>query len=115
MLRGLPSHTSRVPDPSGGIRRDAGGKENAMRSTVIAIALALVTAPAEAQEAIPAATVAAIKDATVFIRTKIESQMVGPAMSGSGFLIRTEGTTGYIITNAHVIIPPSGRQMFRKR
>jgi len=86
-----------------------------MRSTVIAIALALVTAPAEAQEAIPAATVAAIKDATVFIRTKIESQMVGPAMSGSGFLIRTEGTTGYIITNAHVIIPPSGRQMFRKR
>jgi regulation of enolase protein 1 (concanavalin A-like superfamily) len=27
-------------------------------------------------------------------------------MSGSGFLIRADGTTGYVVTNAHVVTPP---------
>jgi uncharacterized protein (TIGR03067 family) len=53
-------------------------------------------------DAIPRATLQAIKSATVFI--KVEA---GPfAGSGSGFVILTEGQSGYAVTNDHVVTPP---------
>ena len=60
-------------------------------------------------------TVALIKEATTFIRTNIDSEQEGATMSGSGFLIRAEGTTGYVVTNAHVITLPHGREVFSTR
>jgi regulation of enolase protein 1 (concanavalin A-like superfamily) len=86
-----------------------------MRPPPFIIALALVSATARAQEAMPVKTVATIKDATTFIRTDIDSDIDGPVMSGTGFVIRTEGTTAYIVTNAHVITPPRGEKMFATR
>ena len=86
-----------------------------MRPLPIAIAFALVSTVAGAQEAMPVETVAAIKEATTFIRTNVDSEPDGPTMSGSGFVIRAEGTTGYIVTNAHVITPPAGRELFATR
>ena len=48
----------------------------------------------------PADTVKRIKDAAVFIKVKAGDEGGG---SGSGFVIRTEGTTALIATNHHVI------------
>ncbi len=43
-----------------------------------------------------------LKAATVFIKVT-----AGPLRgSGSGFLIQTDGTTGYLVTNEHVVTPP---------
>jgi regulation of enolase protein 1 (concanavalin A-like superfamily) len=86
-----------------------------MRALPIVLLIALGSTAVRAQEAIPVATVAVIKDATTFIRTSIDSEPDGPTISGSGFLIRTEGTTGYIVTNAHVITLPRGRELFSTR
>ena len=86
-----------------------------MRPLAIAFMICLVSTLADAQEAMNAATVTEIKQATVFIRTAVESEQDGSAMSGSGFLIRAEGSTGYIVTNAHVITPPRGQELFSSR
>jgi S1-C subfamily serine protease/regulation of enolase protein 1 (concanavalin A-like superfamily) len=83
-----------------------------MRPLPFITALAFVSTAARAQEAMPVKTVATIKDATTFIRTDIDSDIDGPVMSGTGFVIRTEGTTAYIVTNAHVITPPRGEKIF---
>ncbi len=73
------------------------------------IALAAVASTvARAQEAMPIKTVALVKEATVYIRTAADHDGNGPAMSGSGFVIRVEGTTGYVVTNAHVVTPSRG-------
>src|SRR5207253_665786 len=58
---------------------------------------------------IPAATLQAIKDATVFIKTKAGAFEA----TGSGFLMMAEGKIGYVVTNNHVIAPPDelGRQL----
>src|SRR5258708_4313425 len=50
---------------------------------VIALAVALVPPAAKAQDAMPVKTVAAIKEATTFIRTDVDSDVDGPVMSGS--------------------------------
>jgi regulation of enolase protein 1 (concanavalin A-like superfamily) len=70
---------------------------------VIALVL-LWTVSAGAQEALPLPAVAAIKDATVMITTEDDD---GVLASGSGFLIRVEGQTGYVATNHHVIEGPA--------
>jgi S1-C subfamily serine protease len=44
-----------------------------------------------------------IKSATVFI--KVDAGAMGG--SGSGFLIKSEGNSGYVVTNHHVITPPA--------
>jgi S1-C subfamily serine protease len=44
-----------------------------------------------------------IKCATVFVRVEVANT----GGSGSGFLIKTDGNTGYIVTNHHVITPPT--------
>jgi S1-C subfamily serine protease len=49
----------------------------------------------------PGRTLEELKAATVFIKVAL-----GPLhATGSGFLIRSEGNTGYVVTNAHVIDP----------
>jgi S1-C subfamily serine protease len=52
---------------------------------------------------IPLKTLTAIKNATVFI--KIEAGRL--AASGSGFLMRVEGDSALVVTNHHVVTPPS--------
>ncbi|MBI1918018.1 MAG: trypsin-like peptidase domain-containing protein [Planctomycetes bacterium] len=55
----------------------------------------------QADQAIPLKTLNELKGATVFIRVK-----AGPlSSSGSGFLVRVDGETGYLVTNHHVITP----------
>jgi S1-C subfamily serine protease len=86
-----------------------------MRTLPIVIALGFGAAAARAQDAMPLTTVMMMKEATTFIRTNVDSEVDGPAMSGSGFVIRTEGTTSYIVTNAHVVTPPRGERVFATR
>lgn len=60
----------------------------------------LALAGVRADEAIPAKTLADIKAATAFI--KVDQ---GPIQAtGSGFLIKVDGKTGYLITNHHVVV-----------
>ncbi len=56
--------------------------------------------PLRGDDAIPAKTLADIKGATAFIKLK-----AGPLQAtGSGFLIKADGTTGYVVTNHHVVV-----------
>ncbi|MDR3639537.1 MAG: trypsin-like peptidase domain-containing protein [Isosphaeraceae bacterium] len=86
-----------------------------MRALGIIIVLGLASTVIRAQEAMPVKTVALIKEATTFIRTSVDSDADGPVLSGSGFLVRTDGTTGYIVTNAHVLTPSAGKPTFASR
>jgi S1-C subfamily serine protease len=52
---------------------------------------------------IPLQTLNALKAATVFI--KVEAGDLGA--SGSGFIVKTEGETAYVVTNHHVIETPT--------
>jgi S1-C subfamily serine protease len=52
---------------------------------------------------IPLQTLTAIKAATVFI--KVEAGALGA--SGSGFVVKSEGETAYVVTNHHVIEAPT--------
>lgn len=58
-------------------------------------------AAAGAGGSLPPATLEALKKASVFI--KVEAG--GTGGSGSGFAVRTVGTTVYVVTNHHVIAP----------
>lgn len=65
-----------------------------------------LNARASAQESLDAKTLERIKGATVFVKVT-EGNEKG---SGSGFVIRTEGTTVYVVTNDHVVdLLPSSR------
>src|SRR5262245_11840829 len=72
------------------------------------VALIALASPSGAGDAIPVETLKHIKNATVFV--KVEYQVPGVAKllhgSGSGFLMKVDGTTGYIATNHHVVNPP---------
>lgn len=74
-----------------------------MRSLPFAIAMLLATATGRAQDAMTVETVARVKEATTYIRAIGDADDDGPAGSGSGFLVGVAGTTGYVVTNAHVI------------
>src|SRR6516162_200178 len=66
-------------------------------------ALFLVCLPARvaADEAISAKTLAAIKQATVYVKVQSE----GINVSGSGFVMKVDGDSALIVTNHHVIEP----------
>jgi serine protease Do len=49
-------------------------------------------------DTIPLKTLTDLKSATVFIKAEAGRE----AWSGSGFLMKVEGTTGYVVTNNHV-------------
>jgi S1-C subfamily serine protease len=72
-----------------------------MRTWISCCFLALVLAAPgySAEEGLPAATLRALKDATVFIKVQKDKD----GASGSGFLFRVDGDTGYVVTNHHVV------------
>ncbi len=67
--------------------------------------IGLAATAGAAQGSLPIATLSAIKEATVMIVTSAEDDP-GATQSGSGFLIRAEGQTGYVVTNDHVVSLP---------
>ncbi len=78
-----------------------------IRCVVAILIIGLSAGTAGAQESLTARTVGAVKDATVMIATT-DPDDPGVGVSGSGFLFRVEGQTGYIATNRHVISPHGG-------
>ena len=67
-------------------------------SLLLSLFPVFLAAVARAEDSTPPETVTAIKNATVYLK-------VGVGVSGSGFLIKSDGDTGYLVTNAHVIEP----------
>jgi S1-C subfamily serine protease len=57
--------------------------------------------PVDSNQAIPAKLLEHLKSATVFV--KVESKDF--QASGSGFVMKVQGDTAYVVTNAHVIDP----------
>lgn len=58
---------------------------------------------------IPAKTLREVKAATVYVKVQFGLPIPGGKTlpgTGSGFLIRAEGETGYVVTNHHVVSPP---------
>jgi S1-C subfamily serine protease/regulation of enolase protein 1 (concanavalin A-like superfamily) len=74
-----------------------------MHRTLVLFTVTLLTSQACADEGLPARILDAVKDATVLITTKVETDQETGTTSGSGFLIRVDGPTGYVVTNHHVI------------
>ncbi len=68
-------------------------------------AITLVAMAAYADDAIPPQTLAAIKSGTVFVKVKVKFNSEDRSGSGSGFVIKTEGDSAYIVTNHHVVDP----------
>lgn len=65
------------------------------------VAVFAVAATVPAQDTLPAATLAALKDATVYIRVALPKG----AGSGSGFVVKASGDVAHIVTNRHVVLP----------
>ncbi len=64
------------------------------------LSLGVLVAPAAAaDEALAPETLAALKDSTVYIKVEKDQDRA----SGSGFLVRVAGDTGYVVTNHHVV------------
>jgi S1-C subfamily serine protease len=63
--------------------------------------IAALCATAYGQDTLPATTLAALKDATVYIRVALPKG----AGSGSGFVVKTSGDVAHIVTNRHVVLP----------
>ena len=83
----------------------------ALARLVVCSAITLtMLAPAAVQGGgIPAKTVKTLKAATVYIKVQFKDA-IGPfPATGSGFLLRVEGETGYIVTNDHVVSPRIGQ------
>ncbi len=76
------------------------------RSFALAMALALTSTTIRAQESMTVESLSRVKDATVFVRTSVDSEPDGPAMSGSGFVVHTDEMTCYVVTNHHVVTAP---------
>ena len=64
-------------------------------------AMAIETGAIETAGAIPLDVLAAIKKATVFVKVQVQ----GRAFSGSGFVVKMDDGTAYVVTNHHVIEP----------
>jgi S1-C subfamily serine protease len=73
-------------------------------SFVSLVCLALTAAPLRAEEQdqqIPVEVLKQIKAATTLVKVRFQKS----EGTGTGFLVETEGTTGYLVTNVHVIAP----------
>jgi S1-C subfamily serine protease len=73
------------------------------RVLLFTAAVVALAGSARAEEGIPRETLAALKAATVFV--KVDTPRGGE--TGSGFLMKVDGDTGYVVTNHHVITPPA--------
>lgn len=72
--------------------------------------LALLSLPvvSRADGALKAEILTSLKAATVYIQVDFFAPGGGPATStASGFLVKTEGETGYVLTNRHTVTPPA--------
>src|SRR5262249_13879510 len=79
-------------------------EEPVMRSTLCAtMVLTWLASTVLAGDAIEPKTLAAIKQATVFV--KVEVKGLSGSASGSGFVVKVEGNSALIATNHHVIEP----------
>ncbi len=75
-----------------------------MRRPLLACAFAaLFATAAEAQQALPAEQLRKIKAATVFVKVSV-GDLAG---SGSGFVVQATKDYGLIVTNQHVVEPPT--------
>ncbi len=72
-----------------------------MRRWLPLLSLLVLAGSGKGEDSIPLDTLQAIKKATVFIKVDAGSQ----SGSGSGFVIRVEGTSALIVTNRHVAVP----------
>jgi S1-C subfamily serine protease len=79
--------------------------------TFTVVCLAWLPATARAEESLSPNMVTAIKAATVFVKIKTP-EIAG---SGSGFIIKTENDTAYIVTNRHVIEPKEVEVVIERR
>lgn len=79
------------------------------RSLAIGLVFALAL-PSVADDGIPAKTLAEIKAATVFV--KVETTRV--AGSGSGFVVQVDKDSVLVVTNEHVVHPPTAAGPVRK-
>src|SRR5262249_29875048 len=71
-----------------------------MRRCFLSLCLiCLLTGLGGAQTALPVKTLTQLKEATAFIRVEGNKE----AASGTAFLIKTDGETGYLATNHHVV------------
>lgn len=70
---------------------------------LVAFLVAVMAAPlrAEEEQQIPVEVVKQVKAATVLVKVHFEKA----EGSGTGFLVATEGKTGYLVTNVHVLAP----------
>ena len=76
------------------------------RQLISLISLLGVTALAEAQDAIPAKILAEIKNATVFVKVAAGDK----SATGSGFVMRVDGDTSYVVTNHPVVVLPRSNE-----
>jgi S1-C subfamily serine protease len=70
-----------------------------MRAAFLLAVVAAGLSPAAAEDALPLKTLADLKAATVFLKVEDGRE----AASGTGFVIKTDGQTAYLVTNHHVI------------
>jgi S1-C subfamily serine protease len=70
-----------------------------MRTAIPLVLLAALATPVPAQEGLKADKVAAVKAASVYVRTHIEQRK----FTGSGFVVAADATSILIATNAHVV------------
>ena len=76
-----------------------------MPRIAIAFLVALGFAPAaQSQESLKAEDLARIKAATVFV--KVGTPRSGAVATGSGFLVKSEGDSAWLVTNHHVVDTP---------
>jgi hypothetical protein len=80
-----------------------------MRSAVLMIIALSAVVHAPAQSPIPAGKLHELREATVFVKVQTTSRWER-GRTGSGFVIRADGDTGYIATNAHVIAHRAGQR-----
>ncbi len=75
------------------------------------VGLAWLPIAAQAEESLSPDMVSAIKAATVFVKIKTP-EIAG---SGSGFVVKTDEDTVYVVTNRHVIEPKAAEVVIERR
>ncbi len=82
------------------------GKQAALNAAVGVTAVLFLGVRAAADDGLPAETLNNLKAATVFLKVEAGKD----SARGSGFVIRTEGQTVYVVTNNHVLdLTPEGQ------